>query len=670
MGVHNRICYLNRERTGRMSVLQHTDTLTLGDITTLVPGHTRLVCIDTNGNSCHYGQEYIFLSAYRMLLHVEDCSTGNTYSACYYRFARKVETMSSALTIESNAPCTLDNTKAGDVVMCVDPYENGYFTEGKTYIVKSVSRSSIESAVALLEVVENDRGNSHKVYARRFRHYTPTITIDGSLVVVSQRERELIRFYNAGRKPLGDEQESQLLRDRIRLLAFLRCVDNRIVPQGYVLNDKNELCVVGFKWNYRKVNWCQLIAESPDSTTMTGTLLYNCTTWQIATGDELQKAFNRYRPGSCMRYSTCSELREIYAHNPDKVRCAYALPEDNPWLEGPMSVLMYKTRNYGYVDRLYTTSLSAKCAALSGLVKQESGPGGWFEGKTVKSLYHSVAYNRKGWLPAEDEKPLQRYDREEDSVTVTLNWNGLDMPYADTLFYGFDNKDGTVTLSSRSYLSRRGSYDIKLEYTEGECFPCGRKGRCCRCGEIKRGGTKARPKALFDPVTDETWENACDDCHEELNGKYVRCTLSGNYVPRTDTVNQLFVNRYGQVLLLPASKAFLSRVPDDGSTVVFGGGDVSRMDNVIRCGQYTNYSEALFVFHDVIRIGKLSGIRANWSYDVKRPVIHVRLTESHKTDYEPCHQTDVRTGMEFTRYDAESDMFITTDTPTARYYQS
>lgn len=109
---------------------------------------------------------------------------------------------------------------------------------------------------------------------------------------------------------------------------------------------------------------------------------------RYASGDDIHAVFEKYRPGSCMRYSEKRDLREFYANNPDKIGVYYNAKSDHPLLTSHWSALAYIGKSGKlYLDRLYSSGFchsSIKGHLASAIVRTC--------GKSVKAVHSS-------WLP-------------------------------------------------------------------------------------------------------------------------------------------------------------------------------------------------------------------------------------------------------------------------------
>lgn len=148
-------------------------------------------------------------------------------------------------------------------------------------------------------------------------------------------------------------------------------------------------------------------------------------------GEDIHRVFEAYRPGSCMRYTTCHTLRQIYALNPDSVRCLYMLRAENPGLEiTDCSALYWVGRKYIYLDRLYQSG----CLSLKHLVDMLADYLSEKYGKPCNVIYND-GQRRKTW---------------GKKITFKLKRpaSGL-LPYCDTLDTVKQYDDLHVWLTSR-----------------------------------------------------------------------------------------------------------------------------------------------------------------------------------------------------------------------------
>jgi hypothetical protein len=179
-------------------------------------------------------------------------------------------------------------------------------------------------------------------------------------------------------------------------------------------------------------------------------------------GDRIHSVFEHYRPGSCMRYPNCSDLREMYVQNPDDVSCVYWVKEENGLICSHGSALLWHGKKRVYLDRVYCGGyLSFPCwiDSLCTTISAEYG-------KPVATLYnagndtpiHDKTVTFKLKIPSTGHAPYC------DTLTVirkTDTRNNLFWLSSDGTGQTCNNTDGTSIDGSE----REGTY------------------RCCNCGD-------------------------------------------------------------------------------------------------------------------------------------------------------------------------------------------
>ena len=146
----------------------------------------------------------------------------------------------------------------------------------------------------------------------------------------------------------------------------------------------------------------------------------------LATGDDVHRVFETFRPGSCMRYEECRPLRTLYVNNPKVVGVIYT-PEKQPIIDGVMSALVWIGKQRVYLDRIYsgagaTAYMARQCIEyLQGLF-----------GKPCVSIYNeftSVPKHRR-------------------AVRFKLSWDGNPLPYMDSIRNVHEYTETSVTLTT------------------------------------------------------------------------------------------------------------------------------------------------------------------------------------------------------------------------------
>ncbi len=185
---------------------------------------------------------------------------------------------------------------------------------------------------------------------------------------------------------------------------------------------------------------------------------------QFASGQDIHPVFEKCRPGSCMRYGNLSELREVYADNPDIVQVAYWHKSDHPLLESDGSCLVWTDSKLSksYIDRFYSNGWSdcsmvrRVCQRLAQLLPESE----------VVTIYTNIKD-----FPYYDGKLSFTLDHPSDRL----------LPYADTLSVCIDYDDSTVKLSNRGSGTSLSNVNGVLPDGEGGGLTCD---NCnCTCDE-------------------------------------------------------------------------------------------------------------------------------------------------------------------------------------------
>lgn len=248
-----------------------------------------------------------------------------------------------------------------------------------------------------------------------------------------------------------------------------------------------------------------------------------------ASGDGIHEVFENYRPGSCMRYAECREIREIYAQNPDRVGCAYWIKGEHPALSDSGSCLVWHGNN-AYIDRIYGGfSLGAKQSIILQIDKYCRKT---FNVGETKSLHSSSHDN--GLVRAK-------------SVKFHLDCEGLDyLPYIDCLYYCTNHGDGTITLSTSNgdFTAQRTMGDHSTLIDGGDDNDD--RAQCCHCGE------HCDDDDLHYVDNDGMY---CEHC---LSNNFDYCEYSDRYVGSGETTHCTILDRRNSIREITIADSELS----------------------------------------------------------------------------------------------------------------
>jgi hypothetical protein len=193
----------------------------------------------------------------------------------------------------------------------------------------------------------------------------------------------------------------------------------------------------------KPISWTSAMAILGDDATAFATdFLLECpipVEW--VEGDDIHEVFEKYRPGSCMRYSECHDMRTLYSRNPKQVGCAYWLKGSHPALESDGSCLVWTGKTGAYVDRVYSNAWSAPATVIRAAIGRSIS--GLFE-YPVKSIYfNDIGLDCAGKVTLHELKPpfegLLPY-----SDTMRFSWDGESLSVSNKEGFEAKNTDGTT----------------------------------------------------------------------------------------------------------------------------------------------------------------------------------------------------------------------------------
>lgn len=238
-----------------------------------------------------------------------------------------------------------------------------------------------------------------------------------------------------------------------------------------------------------------------------------------ANGDRVHGVFESYRPGSCMRYPNCSDLREMYVQNPEDVSCVYWVKEENGLICSHGSALLWHGKKRVYLDRVYCSGYLSFPSWVDMLCRTIAGK----YAKPVATLYN-----------AGDECPL--YDK---TVTFRLKIPSTGYaPYCDTV----NVIRKTDTFKGLFWLSSNGA-GASCNSTDGTSIDgSDREGtyRCCSCGDrvseddmctSEGGGDTYCQSCYGDSFAQCQWDET-DYSSDEVSEQEVYCYGPSRYATR------------------------------------------------------------------------------------------------------------------------------------------
>lgn len=224
------------------------------------------------------------------------------------------------------------------------------------------------------------------------------------------------------------------------------CVMREINPYGIGIDDSGQIYSVGYTGRRRDLSPSSVAASVKASSVALESLRYTpewqgqfyqsltlCVElpWQIAEGEALHEVFSNHRPGSCMRYTSCHCMRDIYCDNPRVVKAIYT--PGMPAIEcSAASALVWLGKQYTYLDRVYLSGCLSKPALVESMCRRLQTE----FGKPVMTIYRSdTALN---------------YLAKTKPTTFIMSgcWHGI-LPYCDSLKYATVREDGKIRLSSK-----------------------------------------------------------------------------------------------------------------------------------------------------------------------------------------------------------------------------
>lgn len=252
---------------------------------------------------------------------------------------------------------------------------------------------------------------------------------------------------------------------------------------GIHWTNASELLKAG-AYKSKPVSWASAMAILGDDATAFATdYLLECpipVEWVV--GDDIHEVFEKYRPGSCMRYSGCHDMRTLYSRNPKKVGCAYWRKGSHPALESDGSCLVWTGKTGAYVDRVYSNAWSAPASVIRAAIGKAIS--GLFE-YPVKSIYsNDIGLDCAGKVTLHELKPP---------------FEGL-LPYSDTMRFSWDGE--SLSVSNKEGFEAKNTDGTTLdgdEHNQYECTHCG-------CG-LHEDDTRH---------TDNGDGPYCENCYSEL----------------------------------------------------------------------------------------------------------------------------------------------------------
>ena len=281
----------------------------------------------------------------------------------------------------------------------------------------------------------------------------------------------------------------------------LESLNAKIQQCGLIIDPHGTVCAIGTFKN-KPTSFGKLCECVCDASVISDYLRLFPLPIQIATGEDIPEVFENYRPGSCMRYECCRELRNIYALNDDKVVVAWWKKNSHPAIESHGSALVWLGRN-AYIDRMYASSYGGcmfnhTILAIADAIKKYKP-----SIKAVKTVYHNVA-------------PL--LPKATVAFTLKLTREGY-LPYMDSLCQcTYNSSSDTVRVSTSSGDFTAQEPDGIDARTGDDVHNC----TCSNCGErIDEDDSRSN----------DDGETYCDSCYNEL---YSYCEYYEEYYPCDD----------------------------------------------------------------------------------------------------------------------------------------
>ena len=206
--------------------------------------------------------------------------------------------------------------------------------------------------------------------------------------------------------------------------------------------------------------------------------------FRISSGKAIHDVFERFRPGSCMRYSECREFREFYACNPDRIKTIHWEPSSHELMISEGSLLLWISKaGTGYRDRIYSNSYLPYCGELI----RES-----LDSRIISEFGESLGISRI----------VDIYGNSAPRTKLTgFRFHSGLFPYMDTLSHCSIASDGTVSVANYSY-----DDSVDCKDCSGTDVESGESGeRCCCCN--RRTGE--------DYHCTDYGDIYCSDCYSE-----------------------------------------------------------------------------------------------------------------------------------------------------------
>jgi hypothetical protein len=220
---------------------------------------------------------------------------------------------------------------------------------------------------------------------------------------------------------------------------------------------------------------------------------------ELASGDDIHKIFEQHRPGSCMQYKECRELRTIWASNPNDCLVAYATKGSHELLCSDFSCLVYTGKTRNYIDRIYSSGWTYK-GMLDRVIQSIADAVTSHNSRPCVSLYYAT----------------ERFPKYTNKVTFTFQHDSDTLlPYIDTIRYIKDYSSDTVTLTTETT-------DTCCDSTSGTSVDGEPRYRCCSCNCAVDEN---------DMRSDDNGECYCECCFDDI---FSYCEWCEVYVPNDD----------------------------------------------------------------------------------------------------------------------------------------